>query len=281
MTDQEKKEIDITPWSDFNYVFHTTHFEAAKGILSTRKVMPVPPGDVVWLSPNDLTPSHFGSVRFKFSWPDIFGTNKLFWVGEVQNRRLPTYRMLITGGSGGGLHEYNPKIHVDVIQQHGQSWRRNVIYNLEFQLEDYIDLSKCVAINPVSHSTSCRWWITCKEKWSSGESAGRFLAWLLTKKNKAFNKLLLDDQGQWGGLAEDGYEDICKAFREAAFGGNVTQATEAAVVLRRALLYYGYSSEKVWKELTALCSANLCEQTLEVLFHGHFGLKPSRRKRPV
>jgi hypothetical protein len=180
-----KSPISGTGWTDFDRVFHATHIRTMDKILDEGNIAaiqpnghraPLPPNcqPVVWLSPNNWNPSHFGPIQLKLSWPEIFGTKKLFWVGKVLGRKLPTDRILITDQPQPGLAEYDPASGESGIKLAGERWYRNLNHNSELIFEGDIPIAQCRGINTVSHDTCEEG--DCDEKWPQICGAAIFLA---------------------------------------------------------------------------------------------------------
>jgi len=158
---------DSTTCDTLTSVYHVSHISPALRILEDAKITAGLVYDesilnterirVVWVSPNFWHRGfRYGSVRFKFDWPELIRGQKYYWVESITRYRPTAVRVLITPNDYSRiLSPYDP------ARGDGPWWFDTIAgthyWNGSFTLEVMIDqdllLSDCNTIDFVRHHT--------------------------------------------------------------------------------------------------------------------------------
>lgn len=115
----EYKIIDPAAAVAFTELFHVTHVEPAKKVVTDAKISPrtISNGilenkyDVTWVSPNDWRKSIYGQVRFAVPANVLHDKPwRYYWVEEISHDSRTALRIFVSlSDLSASLHEFDPR----------------------------------------------------------------------------------------------------------------------------------------------------------------------------
>lgn len=148
---------------EFEYAYHVTHIEIAlrimrdgkirRGLIGDKSILKAKRVAVAWVSPNTWKDgSMYGNIGFAYKFPKRVEGKNYYWVEVMREYKPIAIRILITDNEYPYLERYDPTMDDGPwkVTPDGKHYRHRK-YNLEFMLEEDLDLQFCRYVRAFDH----------------------------------------------------------------------------------------------------------------------------------